>query len=453
MSLALAALVLAGACAPQATDPPAWLAAFDAWFEAPPHVDAPMEPLLAAVREAGISMEEAEGLLRAHSAHVLPEEPHQGTVTRGALPSLHTDVVGELLTYAPKSVDLAAARRLPVVVVGHGGNSAMSADYARRAALSMLDAWKGAAEEHGFLLAAPTTRYGWGPTGYSLVLSALRDLRRHYPVDPDRVFLTGHSMGGHLTYRAALTMADRWAAVAPMSGGYDFVEKGSIARLWNVPGIATWATSEPYGIGADNARMRTWMEAHGFPWRHLVGEGHHTIFPDHVATIATFFDATRRDLYRSDVYAAAGGRMVYDTPWSIERDVPAPRWRPGAEIPLHMTHWVGQHPREGAEGEPAPPQAVRARVDGQTIRVLSRGARRLTLHLHPAMLDLDAPVRVEVNGQVVHDGPVARDWTVFFGVMRAHDDRGRIFHAALEVEVATDVDVPVPGVPAGEEAR
>jgi polyhydroxybutyrate depolymerase len=40
-----------------------------------------------------------------------------------------------------------------------------------------------------------------------------------YPVDPKRIFVTGFSNGGQMAYRLALELADRIAAVAPMSGG------------------------------------------------------------------------------------------------------------------------------------------------------------------------------------------------------------------------------------------
>jgi polyhydroxybutyrate depolymerase len=40
-----------------------------------------------------------------------------------------------------------------------------------------------------------------------------------YRVDPRRVFVTGFSNGGQMAYRLALELADRIAAIAPMSGG------------------------------------------------------------------------------------------------------------------------------------------------------------------------------------------------------------------------------------------
>jgi predicted peptidase len=50
-------------------------------------------------------------------------------------------------------------------------------------------------------------------------LDALLDeLLRHLPVDPDRVYLTGLSMGGHGTWAWAIEKPRRFAAIAPVSG-------------------------------------------------------------------------------------------------------------------------------------------------------------------------------------------------------------------------------------------
>ena len=40
--------------------------------------------------------------------------------------------------------------------------------------------------------------------------------------DPDRIYLTGHSMGGHGTWHLAANDPDRWAAIAPSAGWISF---------------------------------------------------------------------------------------------------------------------------------------------------------------------------------------------------------------------------------------
>lgn len=49
------------------------------------------------------------------------------------------------------------------------------------------------------------------------VLNVLRIVRGEYKVDPKRIYLTGHSMGGAGTYFLGSKHADIWAAVAPVA--------------------------------------------------------------------------------------------------------------------------------------------------------------------------------------------------------------------------------------------
>lgn len=58
---------------------------------------------------------------------------------------------------------------------------------------------------------------GVDDVGY--VATLLTDLARRTPVDPTRIYATGHSNGAMLAYRLAAEMAGRIAAIAPVAGG------------------------------------------------------------------------------------------------------------------------------------------------------------------------------------------------------------------------------------------
>ena len=70
-----------------------------------------------------------------------------------------------------------------------------------------------------FIVACPFARGTMGFQGIAGqdVYDVLDDVERHYPIDPDRVYLTGISMGGGGALWLALTRPDVWAAVAPVS--------------------------------------------------------------------------------------------------------------------------------------------------------------------------------------------------------------------------------------------
>lgn len=72
----------------------------------------------------------------------------------------------------------------------------------------------------GAILVAPATTVGWNPVGDSLIESVISRTIREYNIDPDRIYIAGQSMGGHLSWRSAIHRADRFAAFSPQSGGY-----------------------------------------------------------------------------------------------------------------------------------------------------------------------------------------------------------------------------------------
>jgi pimeloyl-ACP methyl ester carboxylesterase len=69
-----------------------------------------------------------------------------------------------------------------------------------------------------FVVASPLARGTMGYQGIAEkdVYEVLTDVEKRYPIDPDRVYLTGISMGGGGALWMALTRPDVWAAVAPV---------------------------------------------------------------------------------------------------------------------------------------------------------------------------------------------------------------------------------------------
>lgn len=67
-------------------------------------------------------------------------------------------------------------------------------------------------------------------------LSTLLDeVTASYPVDPDRVYLTGFSMGGYGTWHLAAAQPERFAAIAPICGG------GNPAQSHKLKSLPVWA--------------------------------------------------------------------------------------------------------------------------------------------------------------------------------------------------------------------
>ena len=71
-------------------------------------------------------------------------------------------------------------------------------------------------------LVAPTNRrprgFNWEDWGRIDALEVLDIATKEFNPDPSKIFLTGHSMGGHGTWFLGSTYPGRWAAIAPCSG-------------------------------------------------------------------------------------------------------------------------------------------------------------------------------------------------------------------------------------------
>jgi dienelactone hydrolase len=85
-----------------------------------------------------------------------------------------------------------------------------------------------------FRIVAPTNRrpfgFDWQDWGRIDAYEALGDAMRRWEGDWGRVFLTGHSMGGHGVWHLAANDPDRWAAIAPSAGWCSFDTYGGGPR-------------------------------------------------------------------------------------------------------------------------------------------------------------------------------------------------------------------------------
>ena len=146
------------------------------------------------------------------AVHRLPESAAAKTI------SLNPDfwVHGEDL--------LEGGKKIPLLIVLHGGGgTGMDIQKVKGAPLGPLRTMQKAGIES--LVVAPQAgrsaikikaEGGWLPADLNVLLAHLLET---FPIDPDRVFLTGSSMGGYGTYAWAGVNPEHFAAIAPMVGG------------------------------------------------------------------------------------------------------------------------------------------------------------------------------------------------------------------------------------------
>lgn len=102
---------------------------------------------------------------------------------------------------------------LVLLLHGYGGNGEALADYS---------GWRAEASKRGWFLAAPTAREStgrvWDINPGSVDVKNLTSLVENYKChDPNRVYVTGHSMGAHMT-STMFCSTNLFAAAAPVAG-------------------------------------------------------------------------------------------------------------------------------------------------------------------------------------------------------------------------------------------
>lgn len=91
------------------------------------------------------------------------------------------------------------------------------------------------APKRDLVIIAPTNRrpfgFDWEDWGRIDALEVFAHAMLRYQCDPDRVYLTGHSMGGHGVWHIGTTFPDLFAAIGPSAGWPDFWSYGGGAQF------------------------------------------------------------------------------------------------------------------------------------------------------------------------------------------------------------------------------
>lgn len=116
-----------------------------------------------------------------------------------------------MIVYAPGGLE----SDRPLVISLHGMNQ--DAPYQQNMAK-----WELVADTAQFVVVYPSgLNKSWdisGTTDTDFILAIIDEMYGKYKIDKNRVYLTGFSMGGMMTYHAANTIADKIAAFGPVSG-------------------------------------------------------------------------------------------------------------------------------------------------------------------------------------------------------------------------------------------
>lgn len=168
---------------------------------------------------------------------------------------------GEKRTYylfVPKAVS--ASKPAPLVVMLHGSG---------RDGRILVEHWQNLAEREGIILAGPDARNsaGWlmPVDGPKFLYDLIEELKAKHPVNPQRVYLFGHSAGASFSIYMSLLESKYFAATAVHAGALRPDDNAYISRAERkIPMALFVGTNDPlFPLSAVRA-TRDMLKEHGF---------------------------------------------------------------------------------------------------------------------------------------------------------------------------------------------
>lgn len=231
--------------------------------------------------------------------------------------------------------------------------------------------------------------------------------------DPNRVYIMGFSAGGDGTYQIAARMADRWAGAAMSAGHPNGVNPRNLYQLPLLTQIG--ARDGAYDRLRQTVRYHQRIvrfrvfEGHGYPHEIYVhaGKPHNffdnhpeeapqTVISDPVAWLDSGATATQERNTSSIAWLDQHTRNPQPDRVIWDRTTAAPRAAPS--LWGDTTHGA-QHYWLDVSGLDAGPTEIIAHIDrAQNLIVIETLGQAVRLLLNDAMLDLDRPVAVELDG-------------------------------------------------------
>ena len=281
----------------------------------------------------------------------------------------------------------------------------------------------GQASRRGYIVVAPfwgqehQTSYEYSAREHAAVLGSLREASRHFSIDSDRVFLSGHSMGGDAAWDVALSHPDLWAGlvgIVPTSARY-------VNHYWkNAHRLPMYLV----GGELDSDRLvrnamdldRYFQKGFDATYVEYLGRGHEH-FSDDIHRIFDWMGRKTRSFFPNSVEA------VSMRPWDSFF-----WWIEMSRAPVRTIVLPAQWP---------PSSGVRAleisakTTPGNSISVRC-GAEKVTVWLSPDMIDFSKPLSVTIDGQRRWNGDFSADLEVMLEDLRTRGDRQHPFWAKIE---------------------
>jgi pimeloyl-ACP methyl ester carboxylesterase len=280
----------------------------------------------------------------------------------------------------------------------------------------------GAAQRNGYIVIAPDYAspergdYDYAESAHVIVQRSLCDARRRLSIDSDRVFLSGHGMGGDAAVDLGLAHPDLWAGVIPFTAE---IRHAAAFTFRNAPELP-W-----YFVGGERDRDTIKTNA-----THLVlrmRRGDDVVYCEYKGR---GFESYSEELPRIFDWMALYRRQRVDR--EIDQTVlrgfeDRLGWLKWTEPPATLTRPIAW---DGGKAPRSMPVTARLYETGLGLNVRHPG-RRTTLWLSPELVSYEQPVKIDVNGAAKFNDYVTPDVGALLDDLRDRGDRQMLYWTRL----------------------
>jgi pimeloyl-ACP methyl ester carboxylesterase len=279
------------------------------------------------------------------------------------------------------------------------------------------------ASRHGYIVLSPEylpdpkSEYAYTATSHDIVLHSLIDARRRFMVDSDRVFITGHSMGGDAAWDIGLAHPDLFAGVVPICGApQKFSEfywpNGQNTAFYIVDGEKDGTNPEQI---IKTAR-RMMENGYDVTYAEFRGRGHEN-FSDETLRLFEWMSRKSRRKFPLK-FSTRTARATDNEFYFVTLDDFA--------APILMDP-------HNFDRRKMKPGQIEGRINGiaNSVTLTISGAKQADVWLSPGMVEFGRPITVHANRDEVSGRAIRPDLGVLLEDFRVRWDRQKLFYAKV----------------------
>ena len=361
-------------------------------------------------------------------AHMKPAiEPP--TLEENAVPGFYTlttpGIVGEpdvkYHVQLPPGYDPYQHYPCVVTLNGSGTNATQQLEWWAGTYNEKMKMRTGQATRHGYIVIAPVwskehqTKYKYSAQEHAAVLHSLRDACRQFSIDTDRVFLSGHSMGGDAAWDIGLAHPDLWAGVMPVVATKDKYISHYYENARNtVPFYFVGGQLDGDRMEKNKMDLNRYMQYAGFDVIVVQYQGRgHEHFQDEIQSLFKWMNLQERDFYPRD-FKAMSMRPWDNFFWWVELD----------EFPERSMVSPAKWPEAGKRA--ASTEAKVLETNGVHV---DTAASKATIWLSPDIVDFEKRITINRRSQAIQPSS-----QTMLEDVRTRGDRQHPFWAKVEID-------------------